>query len=166
MRRAGPIVTAFSGIMIAFSVFGYWYLPAYPYNDEMGWVETPISGWDMTDYTVAPLFTFIGGVLMVIFALQVPILRLMNRLSQKALKIVCISASIAASVSFIGSLWYLLDAIIIDGSIKHDVVTVGVYFAMAFAILGLSFSIMTAVKAKPLASVDNLSQPPDEPAEQ
>ena len=166
MRRAGPIVTAVSGIIVAFTVFGYWYLPAYPFNNEIYWIETPVSGWDMTEYTIAPLFTFIGGVLMIVFALKVLILRLMNRLSQKALRIVSISASIAAFVSFVGSLWYLIDAITIGGSIRHDVVTVGVYFAMAFAMLGLSFSTITAVKAKPLASVDDLPQPPDEPAEQ
>ena len=140
---AGLIVVLLCGIAVLIGVFLPWI------SGPAWWPATiTLSGWGgisqygLNDATEACL-VFLGGILMIGFALPAVIASLTFKGSQKMVRNLSILSSVAALLAVGGALWAFIP-IVSDGLI--DFIGYGFYISFVAAILGLVSGIIVSVR--------------------
>jgi hypothetical protein len=141
MRIAGSIITAICGIVVIVSIFLTWVdvTSYYGYGTATAWtlIDSSVGDWFYL------LLVFIGGILMTVFAIPAFIVSLASKGGKAAIVTLSILALVGALLAIGGSVWFLVDA-----ADAFDVVSYGVYIAIAAAIVGFIFAILTAAFSK------------------
>ena len=142
MRIAGSIITAICGIVVIVAIFLTWVDMG-----SLGWGT--MSAWNAISASVGDsmdvFLVFLGGILMTVFAIPAFIVSLASKGGRAAIVTLAIFAIVCALLAIGGSAWFLIDAVRYDA---FSIVGYGVYIAVAGAILGFIFAILTAAFSK------------------
>ncbi len=143
MRIAGSIITAICGIVVIVSIFLNWVDVTSYYGSGTA------TAWTLIDSSVSDwwylLVVFIGGILMTVFALPAFIVSLASKGGRAAIVTLSIFAIVGALLAIGGSIWFIIDAV---RDSAFDIVSYGVWIAIAGAIVGFIFAILTAAFSK------------------
>ena len=108
-----------------------------------------MSAWNAISASVGDsmdvFLVFLGGILMTVFAIPAFIVSLASKGGRAAIVTLAIFAIVGALLAIGGSAWFLIDAVRYDA---FSIVGYGVYIAVAGAILGFIFAILTAAFSK------------------
>jgi len=140
MRIAGSIVTAICGIVVLVSIFLHWIDAGY-WGTATAWncIDASASDWWY-------LFGVLGGgILMTVCAIPAFIVSLASKGGRAAVVTLSIFALIGALAAIGGSAYFLIDAAMDD---SFSMVSYGAYIALAGAIVGFIFAILTAAFSK------------------
>jgi len=144
MRIAGSIITAICGIVIIAAIFLTW-VDASGY---FGYGSTA-SAWDLIDGSAGDwwylVIVLVGGILMALFAVPAFIVSLASKGSRAAIVTLSLFAIVGSVLSIFGSAYFIIDAVSDDA---FDIVSYGVWIALAGAIVGFIFAILTASFSK------------------
>ncbi|MFA5374736.1 MAG: hypothetical protein WC455_03145 [Dehalococcoidia bacterium] len=144
MRIAGSIITAICGIVVIVAIFLAWY-------DLGSWGYGTVSAWDgikesiSVDGALDVFLVFLGGILMAVFAIPVFIVSLASKGGRAAIVTLSIFAIVGALLAIGGSAWFFIDTAQNDG---FSYISYGAWIAIAGAIVGLIFAILTASFSK------------------
>ncbi len=85
---------------------------------------------------------------MCIFALIALILRITGRISSEVLQNISLLTCVASLIALSGVVWFIVDAATVPYSgIRFSVILGGVYIVLGASVLGLSFGVISALKA-------------------
>jgi hypothetical protein len=144
MRIAGSIITAICGIVVVVSIFLNWIDMG-----SFGWGAVTLTGWNCIDASVGDfmhvLLVMIGGILMAVFAISAFIVSLAAKGGKAAVVTLSIFAIVGALLAIGGSAWFMIDA---AADSAFSVVAYGVWIALAGAVVGFIFAILTAAFSK------------------
>jgi hypothetical protein len=142
MRIAGSIIAAICGIVVIVSIF-------------LNWVDLGIgswgtaTAWNCIDASVGDwwylLLVLVGGILMTVCAIPAFIVSLASKGGKAAIVTLSIFAIVGAVLAVGGSVWFIVDAALDDA---FSAVSYGVWIAIAAAIVGFIFAILTASFSK------------------
>ena len=142
MRIAGSIITAICGIVVIVSIF-------------LGWIDLGYWGsataWDGISNSIGDamdvFLVFLGGIVMAACAIPPFIVSLASKGGRAAIVTLGLFAIVGALVAIGGCAWFLIDAITTDG-FQFDWLGFGVWIALAGAVVGFIFAILTAPFSK------------------
>jgi hypothetical protein len=144
MRIAGSIIAAICGIVVVVSIFLNWIDIG-----SLGWGAYTATGWNCIDASVGDfihvLLAFVGGILMTVFAISAFIVSLASKGGRAAVVTLSIFAIVGALLAIGGSAWFMIDA---ASDSAFSVVAYGVWIALAGAVVGFIFAILTAAFSK------------------
>jgi len=144
MRIAGSIITAICGIVVVVSIFLNWIDMG-----SFGWGAVTLTGWNCIDASVGDfmhvLLVLIGGILMAVFGISAFIVSLATKGGKAAVITLGIFAVVGALLAIGGSAWFMIDA---AADSAFSVVSYGVWIALAGAVVGFVFAILTAAFSK------------------
>jgi hypothetical protein len=144
MRIAGSIIAAICGIVVVVSIFLNWIDMG-----SLGWGSATLTGWNCIDASVGDfihvLLVLIGGILMAIFGISAFIVSLATKGGKAAVITLGIFAVVGALLAIGGSAWFMIDA---AADSAFSVVSYGVWIALAGAVVGFIFAILTAAFSK------------------
>lgn len=148
MKKAGPIVVLFCGVIVLVGIFLPW--ASASVTVEGVTISASLSGWDtISDWgigeAIEPFLVFIGGILIFVLALPAVIVSMNPEGSQKVVRILSILASLGAALATGVAIWLFAEAID-DGLVEF--VSYGFYISFAAAVLGLVFGIIVSVRAR------------------
>jgi len=148
MRIAGSIITAICGIVIIVSIFLPWY-SYFGFGTSNAWdgISTSIS--DAMDV----FLVFMGGIVMTVFAIPAFIVSIAAKGGKAAVVTLSIFSIVGALLAIGGSVWFIIDTVLdsfLDqmGIGAFDVISYGVWIAIAAAVVGFIFAILTAAFSK------------------
>jgi hypothetical protein len=143
MRIAGSIITVICGIVVVVGVFLAWAKAC-----SMGYCFS-MSGWDGISASITDAFdafmVFIGGIMMAGFALPAFIVSLASKGGRAAIATLSILSIVGAVIALGGCIWFIIDAAVND---MFSYISYGFYIALAAAIVGFIFAILTAAFSK------------------
>jgi hypothetical protein len=145
MRIAGSIITAICGIVVIVAIFLAWY--------DLGAYYGTVSAWDGIKESISVngaldvFLVFLGGILMTVFAIPAFIVSLASKGGRAAIVTLSIFAILGALLAIGGSAWFLIDTVTTEG-FSFSYLGYGVWIALAGAIIGFIFAILTAAFSK------------------
>jgi len=146
-RATGTFITITCGIVVIVSVFLSW----------IDWGQTTYTAWNYIDASLSSnfylLLVLVGGILMIIFNIPTFIFTLASKGSRKAIITLNVLTMIGALLAVGGSIWFITDVKInslLDqmGIDVLSVISYGVWIAIAGAMIGFIFAILTSVLSK------------------
>ena len=142
MRIAGSIITAICGIVVIVSIFLTWI--------DMEWFGSYSAWWGISQSvgdSMDVFLVFLGGIVMTACAIPAFIVSLASKGGRAAIVTLGIFAIVGALMAIGGSAWFLIDAVTTEGFQFSDL-GYGVWIALAGAIIGFIFAILTAAFSK------------------